>query len=204
MIQNNKERANKIRKNLNILKDKKVILYAPTWRDNDANGNWSFNFSLKINLLRWQEILGGNYVILIRMHHLITNIKGLEETEGFAYNVSKYDDIQELNLISDILITDYSSVFFDFAVTKKPILFFAYDIQEYAKHMRGFYLDIHNELPGPIIETNAELLESIQNIDTIKKEYRKKYEVFNQRFCYLDNGECSKVVAEKVFKEINE
>ncbi|HIP11633.1 MAG TPA: CDP-glycerol glycerophosphotransferase family protein [Arcobacter sp.] len=204
LIQNSKKRATEIKISLNIPKDKKVILYAPTWRDNDANANWSFNFSLKINLLKWQKILGNEYVILIRMHHLITKIKGLEEAEGFAYNVSKYDDIQELSLISDILITDYSSVFFDFAVTKKPILFFAYDIKEYAENMRGFYLDIHNDLPGPIIKTNTELLESIQNIDTIKKEYRKKYEIFNQRFCYLDNGECSKKVAEKVFKEINE
>jgi CDP-glycerol glycerophosphotransferase len=204
LVKNDPHQIAKIRENLNIENGKKIILYAPTWRDNDANGNWSFNFTLRIDLKTWQEELGDEYVLLVRMHHLISHIKGLEEAEGFAYNVSDYDDVQELNLISDILITDYSSVFFDYAVTKKPILFFAYDLKEYEEKLRGFYLDMHSQMPGPIIDTDAALLDAVREIDKVKQDYKEKYEVFAKKFCYLDDGYCAQRVARHVFKELHE
>ena len=203
LINATQEQAQKIKEDLNLPLDKKVILYAPTWRDNDANGNWSFNFTLKIDLKQWQESIGEEYIILIRMHHLITKIKDLDAAEGFAYNVSKYDDIQELSLISDILITDYSSVFFDFGVTKKPILFYAYDFEEYSEKLRGFYLDMHKELPGPIIQEDADLLDAVKNIERVEKEYAEAYQTFTERFCYLEDGHSTERVAKKVFKELH-
>ena len=203
LIANDPEKTKQIKTNLGIQQNKKVILYAPTWRDNDANGNWSFNFTLNIDLQKWQAQLGDEYVILIRMHHLITNIKGLDEAKGFAYNVSAYDDIQELSLISDILITDYSSVFFDYAVSKKPILFYAYDFKEYAEKLRGFYLDMHTEMPGPVIEKDEDLLNAIVNIKEIEQLYTDKYNLFINKFCYLDKGSCSEQVAKIVFKDIH-
>jgi len=203
LINATQKRAEQIKKSLELPLDKKIILYAPTWRDNDTNGNWSFNFTLKINLKKWQEQLGEEYIILIRMHHLITNIKDLDEVEGFAYNLSTYDDIQELSLISDILITDYSSVFFDFGVTKKPILFYTYDFEEYSEKLRGFYLDMKSDLPGPIIQEDAALLDAIINIKSIEVDYAEAYNTFIKRFCYLDNGHSTERVAKKVFKELH-
>ncbi|WP_178076312.1 CDP-glycerol glycerophosphotransferase family protein, partial [Pseudomonas sp. 2822-15] len=78
--------------------------------------------------------------------------------EGFVYNLSSYDDIAELYLISDILITDYSSVFFDYANLKRPILFFTYDINKYKDTLRGFYLDFENEAPGPLLKESDDVL----------------------------------------------
>jgi CDP-glycerol glycerophosphotransferase len=201
---NNKQaKISKIKSRLGIPSDKKVILYAPTWRDDKAIGNWRFEFVLHIDLQKWQREIGDTHVILIRMHHLIVSIQGLEQTKGFAYNVSQYDDVQELSLISDILITDYSSVFFDFAVTRKPILFYAYDYEVYAEKLRGFYLDMHEELPGPIVTSETELLEHVRHIEKTKKQFQDRYETFVKRFCYLDDGHASKRVVHKVFKEIH-
>lgn len=203
LVDSDPVKIKQIKDNLGIEQNKKVILYTPTWRDNDANGNWSFDFTLRIDLPKWQEVLGDEYIILIRMHHLITNIKGLDEAKGFAYNVSMYDDVQELSLVADILITDYSSVFFDYAVSKKPILFYAYDFKEYAEKLRGFYLDMHTEMPGPIIEKDKDLLSAIINIEEIEQQYANRYNTFVKKFCYLDNGTCSKQVSKIVFKDIH-
>ena len=119
---------------------------------------------------------------------------------GFAFDVSKYEDIAELYLISDILITDYSSVFFDYANLKRPILFYTYDLDKYSDMLRGFYLDIYNDVPGPLLFTTEEIIDSIQNIERIQKEYHEKYEEFYNRFCYVDDGNSSKRIVEKIWK----
>ena len=143
-------------------------------------------------------------MLLIRMHHLITKIKGLDTAQGFALNVSNYDDVQELSLIADILITDYSSVFFDYAVSGKPILFYAYDLEEYAEKLRGFYIDMHTDLPGPVIQEETKLIESIVHIDKVTQDYKERYTFFKEKFCYLDNGHATQTVVENVFKELHE
>ena len=101
--------------------------------------------------------LSDEYVILLRTHYFIADSIDVSALEGFAYNVSKYDDISELYLISDILITDYSSVFFDYANLKRPMLFFTYDLEKYRDVLRGFYFDIEREVPGPLLFTSMKL-----------------------------------------------
>ena len=125
------------------------------------------------------------YVILVRTHYFIADNLDLSRFNKFAYNVSYYDDIAELYLISDILITDYSSVFFDFANLKRPILFYTYDLKKYSSVLRGFYIDIEKEVPGPLLFTTEEVIDNIKNIDRISEEYKEKYDAFYNRFCYL-------------------
>src|SRR5699024_12745895 len=84
---------------------------------------------------------------------------------SFVFDFSNYSDISELYLVSDILITDYSSVFFDYANLKRPILFYTYDLEKYRNQLRGFYLDLDTEVTGPLLETPEDLLEAIKNID---------------------------------------
>ena len=89
-------------------------------------------------------------MILLRMHYLISNALDLSGYENFAIDVSNYNDVSELFLISDCLITDYSSVMFDYGILKRPQFFFAYDIDKYDKGLRGFYMNYMEDLPGPI------------------------------------------------------
>lgn len=194
------EVVKEIKGSLNIPNDKKVILYAPTWRDNEMTNSWEHTFNLKFDLKTFYENFSDEYVLILRMHHLVADsIEIKEEYKDFVYELSKYDDIQELYAISDILITDYSSVFFDYANTKRPVLFFAYDFEMYKNNIRGFYLDMEKDLPGPVIKTEKELIEAINNIENISKEYKTKYDEFNNRFCYLDDGNVSKRIIDKVF-----
>ena len=114
--------------------------------------------------------------------------------------LSKYDDISEIYLISDICITDYSSVFFDFANLKRPVLFYTYDIEKYKNQLRGFYIDMNTEVPGPLLYTSEEVVNAILNIDQINEEYKERYEEFYKRFCCYDDGNASKHIVEEVFK----
>ena len=95
---------------------------------------------------------------------------------------------------------DYSSVFFDYANLRRPILFYMYDLEKYRDVLRGFYLDINKDLPGPILTTNDEVVDALKNIDEIKRNYNSKYETFYNRFCHVDDGNAAKRVCEKVFK----
>ena len=95
-----------------------------------------------------------------------------------------------------MLITDYSSVFFDYANLKRPIVFYMYDLEDYRDNIRGFYLELE-ELPGKIVKTENELIDEIKFIND-KFEYNSKYEIFNKKFNYLDDGHASKRVIEKI------
>src|SRR5699024_268761 len=99
------------------------------------------------------------------------------------------------------LITDYSSVFFDYANLKRPILFYTYDIEMYQGQLRGFYIDMETELPGPLLMNNDEVVDAIENIDAVSGKYSERYEEFYERFCSWDDGRSSEKVVDAVFEE---
>ncbi|RIO55831.1 CDP-glycerol glycerophosphotransferase family protein, partial [Staphylococcus hominis] len=141
------------------------------------------------------------YILILRPHIIISNALHLDETlDDFVINAAKYPEISDLYLISDICITDYSSVMFDFANTKKPLLFFTYDLEFYKNQLRGFYFDFENEAPGPLIKTNDELIESIKNINDVQINYQEKYKQFYNRFCTFEKGVAAKIIVDKFFK----
>ena len=196
---NKEDIAEQIKVKLGIPKDKKTILYAPTWRDDEFYTKGRYKFTLKLDLALMKEKLGSEYVILLRTHYFIADALDVTGLEGFAFNLSKYDDISELYLISDILITDYSSVFFDYANLKRPMLFFTYDLEKYRDVLRGFYIDIEEELPGPLLFTTDEIITAVGNIGQIEKQYHQKYEKFYDKYCAWEDGQASRKVAEEVF-----
>ncbi|HEX3023457.1 MAG TPA: CDP-glycerol:glycerophosphate glycerophosphotransferase [Lachnospiraceae bacterium] len=197
--ENRDEIAKGIRAKLGIPTDKKTILYAPTWRDDEFYGKGEYKFALQLDLHRMKQELGKEYVVLLRTHYYIADSLDVTGLEDFAFNLSKYDDISELYLISDLLITDYSSVFFDYANLKRPMLFFTYDLEKYRDVLRGFYIDMVKEVPGPLLFTSDEVIDAIKNINTITEEYKERYEVFYEKFCGLEDGHASQKVAEAVF-----
>ncbi|RIN21454.1 CDP-glycerol glycerophosphotransferase family protein, partial [Staphylococcus succinus] len=194
------EHKHNIKQKLNLPASKKVILYAPTWRDDEFHSAGNYKFKLQMDLERMCEEFGDEYVIALRMHYFISDNIDLTGFEGFAYDFSKYNDINDLYISSDILITDYSSVFFDYANLRKPILFFTYDIEKYQSMLRGFYIDVYNELPGPLLLTNDQLVDSIKNLNLTKEKYKEKYAEFYQRYCYLEDGNATKRIVEAVIK----
>ena len=139
-------------------------------------------------------------MILFSAHYFVANSIDLSKYEGFVINTNGImDDINEAYIISDIIMTDYSSVFFDFANLKRPMLFYMYDIDDYKGNLRDFYLDL-DELPGPIAKTQDELEKNLENIDEISEKYKEKYKKFNEKFNYLDDKDATIRVINKIFK----
>lgn len=194
--------AESVSDKLKIPKGKKVILYAPTFRDNQTSKNNKFVFELKFDLERMKQALGDEYILLLRMHVVISNNLSIpSEFEDFVMNVSNYSDIQELYLISDILITDYSSVMFDYANTARPILYYTYDLEDYRDNIRGFYMDFDKEAPGPFLKTTEELIDSITNINEINSEYKERYRLFREKYCGIEDGKATRRIVDKFFED---
>ncbi|MGP1370055.1 MAG: CDP-glycerol glycerophosphotransferase family protein [Eggerthia catenaformis] len=188
-----------LKKKCGIPLSKRTILYAPTWRDDEYYGNGSYKFQIKLNLEMMRKELGDEYVVILRTHYYIADNIDLTGLEDFAYNLSKYDDVTEIYLMSDILITDYSSVFFDYAGLRRPMLFFTYDLDKYRDILRGFYIDMEKELPGPLVYTTEEVINRIKSIDEMNKEYASRYDAFYERFCCWEDGHATKRVVDAVF-----
>ena len=189
------EDINRIKKDLGIDNiDKKVILYAPTWRDNQYKDG-GYSFKLEIDFDKLKEELSNEYIILFRAHYFISNAFDFSKYEGFIYNVSNYDNVNDLYVISDLLITDYSSVFFDYSILKRPIIFYMYDLKDYQDVIRGFYISL-DDLCGPIVENEDDLIKEIRK-DFV---YDMKYQDFNNKFTYLDDGHASERVINRIFK----
>ncbi|WOO46119.1 CDP-glycerol glycerophosphotransferase family protein [Bacillus subtilis] len=194
--ENKYEEMLKIKDRLGIDRDKKIILYAPTWRDNSfyAKGKYKFNIVLDLESLKDQ--LSDEYILILRMHYLVSENINLTAYKGFAYDFSNHNDIRELYLISDILITDYSSVFFDFAGLKRPILFYVPDIEFYRDKLRGFYYDFEKCAPGPLLKTTEKVIEAIHKTKHYKQD--ENLTSFYDQFCYLEKGDSSKKVVEEI------
>lgn len=194
------EEINNIKKRLQIPSDKKVILYAPTWRDNQFYEKGRYKFNIELDLQRLKEELGDTHMIILRMHYLVAENLDLREYEGFVVDFSKHKDIRELYLISDTLITDYSSVFFDYANLKRPILFFVYDLEDYRDNLRGFYLDFENKAPGPLFKTTEEIIREIKTIEHEGFQSGQAFNDFYNQFCYLEDGSSTQRVVDKLLK----
>ena len=194
------ERVAEIKRNLGIPEDKKVILYAPTYRDNQHVVGLGYIYDTPIEFDSFREKLGEDCVVLYRTHYFVTQTIDFDEYQGFIYDVSLYSVINDLYIISDVLITDYSSVFFDYGILKRPIIFYMYDLKYYQDELRGFYLTL-DELPGPIVETQEELEDKLLHLDDWAQsdDYISKYKEFSDRFTYLDDGHAAERVVKRIF-----
>ena len=152
----------KIKIKLGLPLNKKIILYAPTWRDS-INGGKTYDIKPPIDINVWKEKLGDEYIVLFRAHHITTRIMDICFNDFFR-NYSDYPEINDLYMVSDILVTDYSSVMVDYAILERPIFCFAYDYENYLKE-RGTYFELDDELPNKSCRTQEQLLSNIVNID---------------------------------------
>jgi CDP-glycerol glycerophosphotransferase (TagB/SpsB family) len=164
------------REHLGIAPESRVILYAPTWRDNYRVGR-VFD---KIVFLETAEVVRQvpDSVVLVRGHYNSMEDADVQGTDRRVLDVTRYPDISDLYLAADALVTDYSSVFFDFILTDKPMYFLAPDLAEYRDHNRGFYLDYHETVPGPVAVTTQQVVDALLGPDEhveVRKRFRAEY-----------------------------
>ncbi|WP_111290710.1 CDP-glycerol glycerophosphotransferase family protein [Bacillus safensis] len=198
--QNNEETMRALKQKMNLPLDKKLILYAPTWRDDQFYKKGQYKFDLDLDLHELRAAIGDEYIIILRMHYLVAENFDLGPYEGFAYDFSHYEDIRDLYMISDLLITDYSSVFFDYANLKRPMLFYVPDIETYRDKLRGFYFDFEQEAPGPLVKETASVIDWVRETEQPSFTLPASFAPFYDKFCYLESGESSKRVVEIVFE----
>ena len=182
-----------IKNSLNIPNDKKVILYAPTWRDKQySSENQNYFFDNPLEDKRFIDEFDDSFVFLFRGHYFTESSK---ESRRFI-DVSTYNDVNDLYLISDALITDYSSVFFDYALLNRPIYFFMYDREHYENEARGFYLNIERDLPGEIV---SEIDGLVGRLKSMKKH--TEHIEFNHVYNSYEDGKSSKRVIDLLIKK---
>ncbi|MBO2456822.1 bifunctional glycosyltransferase/CDP-glycerol:glycerophosphate glycerophosphotransferase [Actinomadura violacea] len=190
--------ARSVRARLGIPEGKRVVLYAPTWRDDQYYSRGRYKHDMRLDLDRARAALGDDHVLLVRLHSNV--VDGVTEDEhGFVRDVSLYPDITELYLISDMMISDYSSVMFDYANTGRPMLFFTYDLADYRDRLRGFYFDFEAEAPGPLVETSDDLIDAIRDVEAATAGHQDRYKEFVARFCPLDDGKAAARTVDRVF-----
>lgn len=203
---NRKSHESKImemKRQLGIDNDKKIILYAPTWRETDHKTANGYEFSIEFPYDNFIETCGEDMILLVRMHYLVAQTLDTSKwPKDKLIDVSVGYDMSDLLLVSDVLITDYSSCMFDFSLTNRPMLFFMPDSTQYEQDIRGFYQPIQSLLPGPIIKEPDKLIEQLKNLGTI--DYNKQYETFKQMFCNKETGTSAQSIMKIIKKEMSE
>ena len=148
-----------IRRRYGLTDGRTVILYAPTFRGDTITDAHATD---DLDLAVMRETLGADHVVLVRLHPFIRSRTVIgPELQGFAIDVSDHPDINELMLVSDVLVTDYSSAIYEFALLDRPMVFFAPDYEAYEAE-RGFYFDYRTGVPGPIFETSEALADYLR------------------------------------------
>jgi len=191
------ELTNKVYSKLNIDFKTKIMLYAPTYRQHLTLGEYDLDF--KSCLSELHNKFGGKWIVLIRMHPAVKDKYNISnQSSDMVIDVSDYPDMQELLYVSEVLVTDYSSSMFDFALTRRPCILYTNDIQTYESTDRSFHMSL-DSLPFPQAINNDQMLDVIHNFNMVK--YREDIELFIQKYVTKEEGIASKFIV-KIIKSI--
>lgn len=180
---------------------KKILLYAPTWRDDSYLENGWYGYDSPLDFEYLEKKIGDRCRIIVKLHYLVHLKKGdIPENcinSGFVTVCGNDEDIAEIYLKADALITDYSSVMFDYAILGRPMFFFAYDLEKYRDRLRGFYFDFEQEAPGPISETTEQLIGDLSDCfeNGNSSASAEKYEAFRKKYNMYEDGHASEKIA---------
>jgi CDP-glycerol glycerophosphotransferase (TagB/SpsB family) len=187
-------RAREVRDLVGVAEDSVVVLYAPTWRDNRND------LIDALDLTEFADQLPADHVLLVRGHSR-TIEGGTDLSAVRLIDVTTYPDTGELMLIADVLVTDYSSVMFDFVSTDRPMIFYTPDLAHYSDVLRGFYFDFLDEAPGPVVETGADLLAALVEVETAGEKYAARRAAWRERFTPHDDGSAAERVVGRIYEE---
>jgi CDP-glycerol glycerophosphotransferase (TagB/SpsB family) len=187
-----------VRRQLGIADGVTAVLYTPTWRDDSVFGEGVPDHSLALDVAEFARRLGSDHVLLLRLHSMV--LDPLELPAGApVVDVSGHPEVSDLYLAADLMVTDYSSTMFDFAVTGKPLLFFTYDLDHYRSTLRGFYFDLEDVAPGPMLATSDEVLTAIRDVDAVAAAHADRYARFQDTFTSLEDGHATDRVVDLFF-----
>ena len=181
------------------LVDKKIILYAPTFRGDNLSSSYN---DKAFDFLKLKEVFGNEYALLVKLHPLVAislkfSEKEQKELSGFLFDISKTVLIDTALSSADILIADYSSLIFEYALLKRPMVFYAYDLEAYDS-TRSFYYPYESFVPGKIAKNTEELIEALKEAE--KGSDEKTLSEFTEKFMSACDGKCTERVFERFIK----
>ncbi|MFD9336955.1 CDP-glycerol glycerophosphotransferase family protein [Streptomyces sp. NPDC060028] len=200
LVRPDAQRIAEVRRRLGLPEGKKVVLYMPTWRENCEGWSGGYKLDLRIDLEEARRELGEDHVLLVRGHHHVSEQVRDGVRDGFVIDVSRWPDAADLLLVADVLISDYSSAIFDFALTDRPILLFTYDLEHYRDTLRGFNFDLEEKAPGPLLADSASLIEAVRNADEVGAQYAQARAAFREEFCDLADGRAAEQVVDRMLE----
>lgn len=185
-----------LKEKLGLPLHKKIILYAPTWRDSNDKGA-SYSIKPPIDINKWEKELKDEYVLLLRTHAYTTDLLGVDFND-FCRNFSTHLCINDLFKVADILISDYSACIADFSILERPIICFAYDYDEY-RATRGLYIDFAKEMPNGIFYDQDSIIKHLKKIN-MAKEGQKTKRMIKDKFTYI-GGNATEQCVNALFKK---
>jgi CDP-glycerol glycerophosphotransferase len=188
------------RERLGIRPDQKVVLYAPTWRDDQAT-NWREAEAVHhLDVAEASRRLGEDYVVLMRGHRFHAAV--LKRSEGARLiDVTTYPGINDLIVASDAAVLDYSSLRFDFALTGRPMVFLVPDLADYTGGIRGFLYDYRDTAPGPLLDTADQVIGALGDLDALAWEWSPRIAAFNEKYNYEADGHAAERVVKAFFTD---
>ncbi len=183
-----------LKKKMGLPFDKKILMYVPTWRDSNNNGV-SCAIRPPLDVEKWERKLGNEYVLMLRTHAYTTKLLGIE-FNNFILNYIDYPDINDMFKVADILISDYSACMADFSILERPIICFAYDLEEY-KEKRGLYFNPEKDMPNGVQKTEDEVIELIKCMN-YDEQCIKTRDMIKNVFTNI-GGHATEICVEKMF-----
>ena len=187
----------RVREELGIADGQTAVLYTPTWRDDMVFAEGGKAFALGLDIARLAERLGDGHVLLLRLHRMLA-AQAAAAAGPSVLDVSARPEVSELYLAADVMITDYSSTMFDFAVTGKPMLFYTHDLDDFRDRLRGFYFDLEAEAPGPLLRSGDALVDALGDLPAVTAAHARRYARFRARFCHNEDGRATDRVVARV------
>ena len=184
------EKKAELKKQFHIPCDKKVILYAPTWRDS-KNGGLSYDFVPPIHIDKWKSELSDDYVLLFRMHTFTTKFEMIYDE--FARDVSAYENLNHILAITDVLVTDYSTIVYDASIAGIPFVCFGFDYDTYREE-RGFYYDLNDVYPGGVLRTEDDVIQQIKAV--INGANKERYVTFRNKYIQAGGSATGQILSE--------
>ena len=185
---------------------KKTLLYAPTWRDDVHSGEgWWYGYTPSLDIEALEKALGNEWKLVVKLHYLVKCDKDAFPAScidsGFLRVADSSEDIAGLFAEADALITDYSSVMFDYALLDRPMFFYTYDLERYRDELRGWYFDFEKEAPGPLSRDTESLINDIKDLSEGGQgslKWQEKRRAFKERFAGFEDGHASERTARKL------
>lgn len=175
-----------------------AVLYAPTWRDDQAVDFRAARMVDHLDVAATAEALGPDHVLLLRGHRFMASAASARASR--VLDVTTYPEVNDLILAADVAVLDYTSMRFDFALTGRPMVFLVPDLEDYATTKRGFLYDFRPTAPGPLLSTSAEVIDALRDLEGVRARHREEYEQFNATYNRCQDGAAAERTVERFFR----